>query len=42
MPWATAEIMVSEAQEAMDRGDRTSDIVNAVDDVAGATGGPRA
>lgn len=28
MPWATAEIMVSEAQEAMDRGDRTSDIVN--------------
>jgi AcrR family transcriptional regulator len=27
MPWATAEIMVSEAQAAMDRGDRTSDIV---------------
>jgi AcrR family transcriptional regulator len=28
MPWATAEIMVSEAQAAMERGDRTSDIVN--------------
>jgi AcrR family transcriptional regulator len=28
MPWATAEIMISEAQAAMERGDRTSDIVN--------------
>lgn len=27
MPWATAEIMVSEAEAAMQRGDRTSDIV---------------
>jgi AcrR family transcriptional regulator len=27
MPWATAEIMISEAQVAMERGDRTSDIL---------------
>lgn len=27
MPWATAEIMISEAQVAMDRGERTSDII---------------
>ena len=30
MPWATAEIMIAEAEVAMDRGDRTSDIVEAL------------